>query len=155
MTSRPDVNANSREDPIQSHGARLRSGSTPANINDASPLWKRYNKGLPHAMIWDMQIDRGSTTLSVWTRGRGAYVWPLPTALQLQITSITRDDEGHVHLTGLGAANTPHWLQVSDDLVSDPFIDFVPVPVDANGLLEFEDTTAAGLPKRFYRILPP
>jgi hypothetical protein len=29
-------------------------------------------------MIWDMQIDRGSTTLSVWTRSRGAYVWPLP-----------------------------------------------------------------------------
>ena len=29
-------------------------------------------------MIWDMQYDRGFTTLSVWTRGRGAYVWPLP-----------------------------------------------------------------------------
>jgi hypothetical protein len=29
-------------------------------------------------MIWDMQVDRGSTTLSVWTRSRGAYVWPLP-----------------------------------------------------------------------------
>ena len=29
-------------------------------------------------MIWDMQIDRGSTTLSLWTRGRGAFVWPLP-----------------------------------------------------------------------------
>src|SRR5437773_11941455 len=25
-----------------------------------------------------MQIDRGSTTLSVWTRSRGAYAWPLP-----------------------------------------------------------------------------
>ena len=29
-------------------------------------------------MVWDMQIDRGSTTLSVWTRSRGAYVYPLP-----------------------------------------------------------------------------
>jgi hypothetical protein len=29
-------------------------------------------------MIWDMQIDRGATTLSLWTRGRGAFVWPLP-----------------------------------------------------------------------------
>ena len=28
-------------------------------------------------MVWDMQIDRGSTTLSVWTRSRGAYVYPL------------------------------------------------------------------------------
>ena len=35
-------------------------------------------------MVWDMSIDRGSTTLSVWTRSRGAYVWPLPsTSLQL------------------------------------------------------------------------
>jgi hypothetical protein len=30
-------------------------------------------------MIWDMQIDRGATTLSVWTRGKGAWAWPLPT----------------------------------------------------------------------------
>jgi len=30
-------------------------------------------------MVWDMQIDRGSTTLSVWTRSRGAYAFPLPT----------------------------------------------------------------------------
>jgi hypothetical protein len=29
-------------------------------------------------MIWDMQVDRGATTLSVWTRSRGAYVWQLP-----------------------------------------------------------------------------
>jgi sirohydrochlorin ferrochelatase len=29
-------------------------------------------------MIWDMQIDRGSTTLSLWTRSRGAFAWPLP-----------------------------------------------------------------------------
>jgi hypothetical protein len=28
-------------------------------------------------MIWDMSVDRGGTTLSVWTRGRGAYVYPL------------------------------------------------------------------------------
>ena len=32
-------------------------------------------------MVWDMQIDRGSTTLSVWTRSRGAYVYPLPTGV--------------------------------------------------------------------------
>ena len=48
------------------------------DINAASPTWYRFNEGLPHSMIWDMQIDRGATTLSVWTRGRGAYVWPLP-----------------------------------------------------------------------------
>ena len=31
-------------------------------------------------MIWDMQIDAGATTLSAWTRSRGAYVYPLPSA---------------------------------------------------------------------------
>jgi hypothetical protein len=49
------------------------------NINAASPNWSRFENGLPHSMVWDMQIDRGATTLSVWTRSRGAYVWPLPT----------------------------------------------------------------------------
>jgi len=48
------------------------------DITVASPLWHRFNNGLPNMMIWDMQIDRGSTTLSLWTRSRGAYAWPLP-----------------------------------------------------------------------------
>ncbi len=48
------------------------------DVTVANPTWYRFDKGLPHSMIWDMQIDRGSTTLSVWTRSRGAYVWPLP-----------------------------------------------------------------------------
>jgi hypothetical protein len=48
------------------------------DITAAIPTWSRFDNGLPHSMIWDMQYDRGFTTLSVWTRGRGAYVWPLP-----------------------------------------------------------------------------
>ena len=48
------------------------------DITVASPTWLRFENGIPHAMVWDMQIDRGSTTLSVWTRSRGAYVYPLP-----------------------------------------------------------------------------
>ncbi|MEZ4771380.1 MAG: dockerin type I domain-containing protein [Caldilineales bacterium] len=31
-------------------------------------------------MIWDMTVDGGATTLAVWTRSRGAYVWPLPSS---------------------------------------------------------------------------
>ena len=46
----------------------------------ASPVWFKFVAGMPSAMIWDMQIDRGATTLSLWTRSRGAYVWQLPTA---------------------------------------------------------------------------
>jgi hypothetical protein len=48
------------------------------DITVASPTWFRFQTGMPNVMIWDMSIDRGFTTLSVWTRGRGAYVWPLP-----------------------------------------------------------------------------
>jgi hypothetical protein len=47
------------------------------DITVASPVWNRFDNGIPHVMIWDMAIDRGGTTLSVWTRGRGAFVYPL------------------------------------------------------------------------------
>lgn len=50
------------------------------NITVASPVWYRFEAGLPHVMIWDLQIDRGSTAISVWTRGRGAFVYPLPSS---------------------------------------------------------------------------
>lgn len=47
------------------------------DIAVAYPIWNRFENGMPHVMIWDMSIDRGGTTLSVWTRGRGAYAYPL------------------------------------------------------------------------------
>lgn len=50
------------------------------DINAATPIWYRFQAGLPNAMIWDMTIDSGATTLALWTRSRGAYVWPLPDA---------------------------------------------------------------------------
>jgi hypothetical protein len=49
------------------------------DITQASPTWYRFDAGLPHVMIWDMAIDRAKTTLAVFTRGRGAFAWPLPT----------------------------------------------------------------------------
>ncbi len=58
------------------------------DVTQASPTWYRFNVGLPNVMIWDMQIDRGSTTLSLWTRGRGAFAWPLPTG-PIQALSLT------------------------------------------------------------------
>jgi len=49
------------------------------DITANPPVWQRFSAGVPAVMIWDMQVDRGSTALSLWTRGRGAFVWPLPT----------------------------------------------------------------------------
>ncbi len=48
------------------------------DITAGSPTWFRFQTGMPNVMIWDMAIDRGFTTLAVFTRGRGAYAWPLP-----------------------------------------------------------------------------
>jgi uncharacterized repeat protein (TIGR01451 family) len=48
------------------------------DVRVASPVWYRFNSGLPNVMIWDMATDRGNTTLALFTRGRGAYAWPLP-----------------------------------------------------------------------------
>ena len=48
------------------------------DINQSPPVWQRFQQGLPNSMIWDMSIDRGFTTLAVFTRSRGAYAWPLP-----------------------------------------------------------------------------
>jgi hypothetical protein len=48
------------------------------DINQNPPLWYHFQAGLPRSMIWDMAIDRGFTTLAVFTRSRGAYAWPLP-----------------------------------------------------------------------------
>jgi hypothetical protein len=31
-------------------------------------------------MIWDLVVDRGATTLAAFTRGRGAFAWPLPSS---------------------------------------------------------------------------
>ncbi len=44
-------------------------------------VWQRFDNGLPRVMIWDMAVDRGFTTLAVFTRGRGAWAWPLPLSL--------------------------------------------------------------------------
>lgn len=49
------------------------------DIRVADPVWQRF-EGLPHVMIWGMSIDRGFTTLAVFTRARGAWAWPLPEA---------------------------------------------------------------------------
>ena len=47
------------------------------DISVSTPVWQRF-AGLPHVMIWSLDIDRGFTTLAAFTRSRGAWAWPLP-----------------------------------------------------------------------------
>ena len=48
------------------------------DVTAATPVWNHFTNGLPNTMIWDMAIDRGATTLAVFTRGRGAFALLLP-----------------------------------------------------------------------------
>lgn len=50
------------------------------DVDAASPVWVRFDNGIPNVMIWDLTIDRGFTTVVAWTRGRGAWAMPLPPA---------------------------------------------------------------------------
>ncbi|HEX8599488.1 MAG TPA: S-layer homology domain-containing protein [Chloroflexia bacterium] len=56
------------------------------DIDAATPVWTRFTNGIPNVWVGDLNIDRGFTTLAVWTRNRGAYVWPLPSAPFVQPT---------------------------------------------------------------------
>ncbi|MDQ5866532.1 MAG: hypothetical protein M3390_12490 [Chloroflexota bacterium] len=48
------------------------------DIRAASPVWYRFQLGLPNVSISELTVDRGATTLAVWTQSRGAFAWPLP-----------------------------------------------------------------------------
>jgi hypothetical protein len=128
------------------------------DITVAAPTWFRFDNGLPHSMIWDMQIDRGATTLSVWTRSRGAYVWPLPSAIvppALQILSITRSGNG-AHLKCLGVPNVINHVQATNDLtVGNSFITIASPKADESGGFELDDPNPPDPTKRFYRLSYP
>jgi hypothetical protein len=67
------------------------------DITAGSPVWQRFTAGLPTVMVWDMAIDRGFTTLALFTRSRGAYVWPLPTVA------------GQIFVDGFESGDTSAW----------------------------------------------
>jgi hypothetical protein len=73
---------------------------------------------------------------------------------QLKILSIARLPNGHAVLNCQGAANRLNIIQWSPDLVSG-FQFLARVPGDANGLFHYEDATATGETKRFYRLASP
>ncbi|GJM08059.1 MAG: hypothetical protein DHS20C11_03350 [Lysobacteraceae bacterium] len=51
------------------------------DVSATEPVWQKFTAGLPSVMIWDMAIDRGATTLALFTRGRGAYAVQLAGAI--------------------------------------------------------------------------
>ena len=82
------------------------------DITAASPSWKSYT-GLPHVMIWDMSVDRGATTLAIFTRSRGAWALPLPTVSNTQVTLFSDDFETAKAWTTAGGTATCAWTKDS------------------------------------------
>jgi hypothetical protein len=60
------------------------------DIKAPSPVWQHY-AGMPNVMIWDLEADRGGTTLAVFTRSRGAWAIPLPTVSVTRVTLFSDD----------------------------------------------------------------
>jgi hypothetical protein len=76
---------------------------------------------------------------------------PVPS---LRIISITRLENGHISLTGLGLPNVVNTIEASPDL-SEPFAFLATVVPDPSGAFEFEDQEAANFTQRFYRLVYP
>lgn len=85
------------------------------DMDAGTPEWYRFQAGLPNVMIWDMTIDAGATTLAVWTRGRGAYVWPVPSAPVPSAPVRTCPDfDGDSDIDVLDVAiEAAHWLETA------------------------------------------
>lgn len=82
------------------------------NVEANQPIWQRF-LGLPRAMIWDIAIDRGFTTMAVFTRSRGAWVWPLPrAATQPNLTGLwtaAGEDGWGLSMAHQGTVLAPAW----------------------------------------------
>jgi hypothetical protein len=80
------------------------------DITAATPMWKSYT-GLPRVMVWDMSVDRGATTLAIFTRSRGAWALPLPTVSATQVTLFSDDFETAKAWTTAGGTATCAWTK--------------------------------------------
>jgi uncharacterized delta-60 repeat protein len=73
----------------------------------------------------------------------------------LKIRSIVRRTDGEVLLEGLGTPGVAHTLQASPGLSPGFFGSLGTVTPDGTGQWQYQDTGAAGLPTRFYRLSLP
>src|SRR5581483_12220147 len=77
--------------------------------------WRHFRNGLPNVMIWDMSIDRGATTLALFTRSRGAWALSLPTQSSTQVTLFTDDFESDKGWTTTAATDCTWTKDTSSD----------------------------------------
>jgi hypothetical protein len=74
----------------------------------------------------------------------------------LTITAISHQTNGHTLLQGFGAPNLTYIVEASPDLSPGSFVALpTTVTADGTGALQYNDATAVGLTKRFYRLRFP
>ena len=74
----------------------------------------------------------------------------------LTITAISHQTNGHTLLQGFGAPNLTDTVEASPDLSPGSFVALpTTVTADGTGALQYDDATAVGLTKRFYRLRFP
>ena len=83
------------------------------NITATTPVWNHFQNGLPNTMIWSFSIDRGATTLAVFTRSRGAWAIPLPASSGQQFTVFSDDFETNKGWTP-SPSNCTQWTKTTD-----------------------------------------
>ena len=73
-----------------------------------------------------------------------------------KITSISRLTNGHILIQGLGTPSRAHTIEFSPDPNPNNFTPFPTMPIaDGTGALQYDDATAVGLSKQFYRLRFP
>jgi CSLREA domain-containing protein len=149
-------------------------GVTAAQLN-IGPLQDNGGPSKTHALrSGSFAIDKGKSSSSTDQRGLarpfdladvanatdgdGSDIGAFEFDFQpLRITSIARLANGHVVLQCLGLPNQVNDLQVSPDLKPGTFMTISPLPGAASntGAFQYDDANAAGLTKRFYRLVLP
>ncbi|HOB33093.1 MAG TPA: hypothetical protein PKH32_09465 [Verrucomicrobiota bacterium] len=74
--------------------------------------------------------------------------------MPLRFTSLTRLDNGGVHLLGAGTAGTTYDVLVTTDLSSTDWLTIGSATADSNGVIDFIDAGAVDRPVSFYRLAP-
>ncbi len=74
--------------------------------------------------------------------------------MPLRITAITRLTNGHVFLEAIGVPNMQHSIQ-ANDLSPSNFSTIGTASADSIGGLQYDDASAVGQTRRFYRLTFP
>jgi hypothetical protein len=75
-----------------------------------------------------------------------------PETLGLNTISATRNPDGSIALTMAGIAGQTYQLWYAPDVALGPWTLLDTVVADANGIVSYTDTSAIGVPVRFYRL---